>query len=125
LNGGFELLLQELSDNFDFIIIDSPAVNPTADPYILSEFCDLTLYIVRHRFTSKSFIKKLDDVNELKPLKNLAVVFNGIKSRGFIIKTKGYGYGNKQTAYNKKLLSNLLLRKNGVYHKSYKKVKQL
>lgn len=126
LNGNFESLLQALEERFDFIIIDAVPVNPSAEPYILSEFCDLTLYIVRHRFTPKSFIKKLDDVNELKPLKNLSLVFNGIKSRGFILKTKGYGYGNKQgSSYNEKLLSRFLLRKNGVYQKNYKKVKQL
>jgi hypothetical protein len=105
--------------------MDGPSVNPSAEPYILSEYCDITLYVVRHRLTPKSYIKKLDDNNELKPLRNLALVFNGVKSRGFILKTRGFGYGNKQTAVNSKLLSKFVLRKNGVYPKSLQEIKQL
>jgi tyrosine-protein kinase Etk/Wzc len=125
LNGRLESLLQELQDKFDFVIMDAAPVNPSADAYILTEYCDLTLYVVRHRFTPKSFVRKLDELNELKPLNNLALVFNGVKSRGFILKTKGFGYGNKQAPYNTKLLSKFVLRKNGVYHKNLQKVKQL
>jgi tyrosine-protein kinase Etk/Wzc len=125
LNGNLEVLLGKLEQNFDFIIMDGPSVNPSADPYILSEYCDITLYVVRHRLTPKSYIKKLDDNNELKPLRNLALVFNGVKSRGFILKTRGFGYGNKQTAVDSKLLSKFVLRKNGVYPRSLKKIKQL
>jgi len=125
LSDNLESLLEYLQQHFDHIVIDSAAVNTSSDPYILSDYADLTLYVVRHRFTSKSFIKKLDEVNELKPLKNLALVFNAIKSRGFILKTKGFGYGYKPSTSNTKLLSKLVLRKNGVYHKSYKPIKQL
>ena len=39
------------------------------------------------------FIKKLDDNNKFKPLKNMFIVFNGIKPRGFIKRDYGYGYG--------------------------------
>jgi capsular exopolysaccharide synthesis family protein len=125
LGNNWESLLTYLHQHYDHVVIDSAAVNTSSDPYIISDYADLTLYVVRHRFTSKSFVKKLDEVNELKPLKNLALVFNGIKSRGFILKTKGFGYGYKHASYNTKLLSKLMLRKNGVYHKSYKPIKQL
>ena len=125
LNGNMETLLQYLDDKFDFILIDGVAVNPSADAYILSDMCDATLYVVRHRYTAKSVIKKLDETNELKPLKGLALVFNGIKSRGFILKTKGFGYGNKHQSYNKNLWTKLWVKKNGVSQQSYRKIKQL
>lgn len=125
LNGRIETLLQHLDDKFDFILIDGVAVNPSADAYILSDLCDATLYVVRHRHTAKSVIKKLDDTNELKPLKGLALVFNGIKSRGFILKTKGFGYGNKHQSFNKNLWTKMWVKKNGVSQQSYRKIKQL
>lgn len=125
LGGNLELLLQAAAERYDFIVMDAAAVNPSADAYLLSNVAELTLYVVRHRYTAKSFVKKLDELNELKPLRNLALVFNGIKARGFILKSKGYGYGNKQVVYNTRLFSLFLLRKNGVYHKNYKGVKQL
>ena len=125
LNGNMEVLLQYLDDKFDFILIDGVAVNPSANPYILSDMCDATLYVVRHRYTAKSVIKKLDETNDLKPLKGLALVFNGIKSRGFILKTKGFGYGNKHVHFNKNLWTKLWVKKNGISQHNYRNIKQL
>ncbi len=125
LNGNLEVLLQYLDDKFDFILIDGVAVNPSAHPYILSDLCDATLYVIRHRHTAKSVIKKLDETNELKPLKGLALIFNGIKARGFILKTKGFGYGNKHVHMNKNLWTKLWVKKNGVSHHSYRNANQL
>jgi tyrosine-protein kinase Etk/Wzc len=125
LNGNMDTLLKYLDDKFDFILIDGVAVNPSAQPYILSELCDATLYVVRHRHTAKSVIRKLDETNEMKPLKGLALIFNGIKARGFILKTKGFGYGNKHVHINKNLWTKMWVKKNGVSHHSYGNVKQV
>lgn len=125
LNGKIESLFEYLEDKYDFILVDTAAVNPVPDAYILSQVCDKTLYVVRHRHTTKSVIKKLDETNELKPLKNLALIFNGIKSRGFIIKTKGLGYGHKHLPYTKTIWSKFWVKKNVVAPQSYNGVKQL
>lgn len=125
LNGRIDQLLQYLASQFDFILIDSTCVNPAPDAYILSDLCDRTLYIVRHRHTSKSLVKKLDETNELKPLKGLALVFNGIKARGFILKTKGFGYGHKHIPSAKNIWTKLWERKNGVPQPTYRGIKQL
>jgi tyrosine-protein kinase Etk/Wzc len=124
LTGRWESLLNELEQRFDLVIIDAPPVNPAADAYILSDFADTTLYVVRHRYTPKSFLRKLDETNELKPLKGLSLVFNGVKPRGFIIRTKAYGYGHKQIGYNNKLLKKLRLRGDEVYQPSYPTIKE-
>ena len=105
LNGKIGELLQSLEEEFDYIVMDTSPVNPVADAYILSDFCDLTLYVVRHKHTPKTFIKTLDETNKFKPLKNLAIVFNGIKPRGFIKGNFGYGYGyGYENKYNEKYL---------------------
>lgn len=93
LNGRLSSLFSYLEKNFDFIVIDTSPVGPVTDAYILSEFCDLTLYVVRHNYTPTSYIKKLDRNIKLMPLKNVAIIFNGVKARGFINKNFGYGYG--------------------------------
>ncbi len=93
LNGQLEKLLEALEQQFDFVIMDSAPTHPASDPYILSQVSDLTLYIVRHRWTPAEYIKKLDENIELKPLKNLAIVFNGVKPRGFVVKSKSFSYG--------------------------------
>ncbi len=44
----------------------------------------------------RPFIQLLDENNRIKPLKNLVIIFNGIKSRGFFKGQYGLdlGYGN-------------------------------
>ncbi|HTJ11373.1 MAG TPA: polysaccharide biosynthesis tyrosine autokinase [Dinghuibacter sp.] len=94
MNGRFTELLDYLQGHFDFIIIDSAPVGPVTDSYIISSMVDATLYIVRHGVTPKTFIKKLENNNRIHPLKNLAIIFNGVKTRGFGNYGYGYGYGN-------------------------------
>jgi tyrosine-protein kinase Etk/Wzc len=93
LTGRLEELLAYLETVFDYIIIDTAPVNPVTDAYILSPMCDATLYIVRHGVTPKSAIKHLDDNVAMRTLKNMAIIFNGVKSRGIGQYGYGYGYG--------------------------------
>jgi Mrp family chromosome partitioning ATPase len=85
--------LDYLEQSFDFIVIDTPPVVPVTDSYLITPFCDATLYVVRHMYTPKIFIKRLDQNNEINSLKNAAIIFNGVKTRGFLKKNNGYGYG--------------------------------
>ena len=88
-----EELLKKLNEHFDYIILDAPPVMPVSDAYVLSAFCDATLYVVRHNHTPKIFIQRLDENNKINHLKNAAIVFNGIQPRGFNKSFYGYGYG--------------------------------
>lgn len=89
LNGKIQELLAYLENAFDYIVIDTAPVSPVTDAYLLSQLCDATLYVVRHGHTPRVFLQMLDENNKIKELKNLAIIFNGVKSRGL----KGYGYG--------------------------------
>jgi tyrosine-protein kinase Etk/Wzc len=46
-NGKFPALLSRLSDQFDWIIIDSPALMPVSDGILLSNMCDASLLVVK------------------------------------------------------------------------------
>jgi len=98
-NGKVKYLIDYLESNFDIVIIDtSPAVLVT-DAYILSGMCDATLYVIRHNYTPKMLIKRIDENNQINPIHNPAIVFNGVKTRGVFKNNYGYGYdyvyGNK------------------------------
>jgi capsular exopolysaccharide family len=86
-------LLSYLDGIFDFIIIDTAPVGPVTDAYIISPYCDATLYIVRHKRTPKVLVEQIDANNKVNQLKNMAIVFNGIRPRGFGKHHYGYGYG--------------------------------
>jgi tyrosine-protein kinase Etk/Wzc len=86
-------LLDYLEQQYDFIIIDAAPVGPVSDAYVLSPMCDATLYIVRHAYTPKMFIERLDKNNTLNTLNNVAIVFNDVSSRSFGNYGYSYGYG--------------------------------
>jgi capsular exopolysaccharide synthesis family protein len=86
-------LLTYLDGIFDYIIIDTAPVGPVTDAYIISPYCDATLYIIRHRHTPKVLVEQIDKNSKVNKLKNMAIVFNGIRPRGFGKHHYGYGYG--------------------------------
>ncbi|WP_298480358.1 polysaccharide biosynthesis tyrosine autokinase [uncultured Maribacter sp.] len=104
LNGKINKLFNELSGLYDYIIIDSAPVNLVADVNLLTHFSDKTLYIVRHDHTPLNAIKHLK--HNLNPnIKDIGIVFNGVKRRGFINEefSSGYGYSlNKEYTYSYK-----------------------
>lgn len=93
LNAEFTKVLAELEEQFDFIIIDTCPIDPVTDAFILSEYCDATLFVIRHNYTPKSMVEMLEETKQVSALKNISIVFNGIDSRGFFSKRYGYGYG--------------------------------
>lgn len=98
-NGRVNSMINYLDNNYDMVIIDtSPSVLVT-DAYLLSGLCDATLYIVRHNYTPKMLVKRIDESNRINPLHNAAIIFNGVKIRGIFKNNYGYGYdyvyGNK------------------------------
>jgi Mrp family chromosome partitioning ATPase len=99
LNGRLDMLFEELSRDFDYVIIDSAPVNLVADVKLLAEYSDETLYVVRHRKTPLKVIKHLNASKVLNGLKNVSLVFNGIKQRGLIKGDSNYGYGYDYNLY--------------------------
>lgn len=85
--------LNYLNEQFDITIIDSEPVELVADARILSSQCDATLYVVRHMYSPKLLLKRFDQNNAFAPLTNPGIIFNGVKSRGFIKDNNGYSYG--------------------------------
>lgn len=94
LNENLKKLFDDLANSFDYILVDSAPVVPVTDTHLLSRLCDATLYVIRHGYTPKSFVEKMEESNNVMGLKNVAIIYNGVKSRGF---TK-YGYRYKYYA---------------------------
>lgn len=101
MNGRIQTLLTAFHSMFDYIVVDAAPVGPVTDTYILSPFCDVTLYIVRHRYTPIAAIEKIDENNKVNQLHNVAIVFNGVHSYSLFKKNNYYGYGYGYTG-NKK-----------------------
>jgi tyrosine-protein kinase Etk/Wzc len=93
LNGRLNELFSYLEDKFDYILVDTSPTDPVTDAFVLSEYCDKTLFVVRHGYTPKTMVQLLDENNKVKALNNPSIIFNGVKKRGFLNGSYGFGYG--------------------------------
>ena len=107
-NGEISKLISFLDENYDVVIIDTAPVVLITDAYLLSKLCDTTLYIVRHKFTPKILVKRIDENILINPIINPGIIFNGVKKRGFFKSNYGYGYDYIYT-YGKKAGKNVLV----------------
>ena len=88
-----------LKEKFDYIIIDSAPIGPVTDSQLISSYANTTLYVVRHAFTPKVFLRMIDDLYQQKKFNNMALIFNGLKPRGVSIMNYGYSYGSYGYGY--------------------------
>lgn len=91
-----EHLIKELTELFDYVIIDSPPIGRVADGFNLAPYADSTLYIVRYNYSHKAQLAILQDIYQNKKLNHPMIVLNDArkeKGQGY---GYGYGYGNGQ-----------------------------
>jgi capsular exopolysaccharide synthesis family protein len=84
-----DILVKYLIENFDHVIIDAPPVGMVTDAQLLSKFADLTLYVIRQRYTHKDQLVIPQDIYANKKMSNIALLVNDVKSSA----SYGYGYG--------------------------------
>ena len=88
-------LFEELRKRYDYIIVDTAPVALVSDTYQLDRVADVTLFVVRYKYTPSEMVDYINDVIEQKRMHNVACVLNGVKSSrtgyGY-----GYGYGKKK-----------------------------
>lgn len=97
-SAGFDKLLLELRDKYDYIIVDTPPVNLVSDSLVVSQKCDGLLLVVRTGVTTyTTFNESLANIKKLG-IKLFGTVMNGIGGEaGKYGKYKGYKkyYGSK------------------------------
>jgi capsular exopolysaccharide synthesis family protein len=84
-------LFEALKAEYDFIIIDSPPAGLVSDSFVLGEFSDMVLYVIRSQKTIKKQIDFINEVAGNKSLSNMALILNDIKNND---NYGGYGYGS-------------------------------
>jgi polysaccharide biosynthesis transport protein len=90
-----ENLVKEVSEKYDFVIIDAPPLTAVADPLTIGKFVDGMLLVVRPGVATRETIKTAKSLLEQSGTKVLGMIANGITTQS------GYGgyyygkYGNK------------------------------
>lgn len=77
-SAGFDKLLLELRDKYDYIIVDTPPVNLVSDSLVVSQKCDGLLLVIRTGVTTyNTFNEALANIKKLG-IKLFGTVMNGV-----------------------------------------------
>jgi len=93
LENSIDQLIEFLRSEYDEIVIDTPPIGLVTDAQILSRLADVSIYIVRHGFTSKQQLNKFNDLYQQGVFPNFNIIFNGIDTGSSYGYGYGYGYG--------------------------------
>ncbi|WP_247237235.1 polysaccharide biosynthesis tyrosine autokinase [Telluribacter sp. SYSU D00476] len=69
-------LITQLKENFDYILIDTPAIGQVADAYSLARYVDVCLYVVRYNHTKREYIATVDEINKEGRFNSTMIVLN-------------------------------------------------
>jgi len=84
----FGQMIQELREQFDYVIVDTAPSMLVADTFLISKYADLILYVTRAGYTEKKLLNFAIDVQNDGKLHDISFVINDVK-------TANFGYGNK------------------------------
>ena len=93
-------LISDLKKNYDYLIMDTAPVGLVTDAQILASQANVTLFVVRHNYTTKPQLKILDKTFRKNILPKLNIIVNDIvyKKGGYgsyyAYDYYGYGYGD-------------------------------
>ena len=90
---GFGEFMELAKKEFDYIIVDTAPTLLVTDTMLISQYADLTLFVVRAGFTDKNLIEFSKGLNSTKKLFNMAYVLNGVGKGKKQSYNYGYGYG--------------------------------
>lgn len=114
-NGRFAKLMQEAKQRYDYIIVDCAPTIYVNDTLLISKYADLTIYLLRCKYTDKAMVSHSDDLAGSQKIKNMNYVLNYAEKINGIKYDYNYYVGSNTTlGKNKKwimILRKLLLKK--------------
>ncbi len=104
-------MIEDLKEKYDYIILDTPPLNPFADVYHLLKLSDINMYIARQNFTPQKIFKMTVRELENNNGKNNCIILNDVRiGKKQDIYKYGYNYYKKDNKSN--FFSNIFSRKN-------------
>jgi len=91
-------LFDEAKERYEYIIVDTAPVGMVTDTMQISNFADLTIFVVKANFLDKRMLHISERMHNENKLRNMAFLINGSDhSKGAYGYGYGYGYGKHQT----------------------------
>lgn len=103
-NGYFPILIEELTREYDYVIVDTAPLMLVTDTLLISELADATIYVVRSGYTEKALMEFANTQIHTKKIANAAFVLNDVNRDNYGYGSKyGYGYGVEDRSFWQKI----------------------
>lgn len=105
LNSNIKKLLDQLRQEYDYIILDCPPIDLVADTSIIKKYADVTLFVIRSGLMDRRCLKDVDKLYQNNTYNRMALILNGTTypTSRFGNYHNGYGYGyNYRYGYERK-----------------------
>ncbi len=108
LSDRFPEMIAELRRNYAYVFIDCPPIEIVADSAIVTQYVDLTVFVMRSGLFDRSDLPKLNGLYAENRYTRMCAVLNGVQM-GYKVYSKsrygggygyGYGYGNSDQDEN-------------------------
>ena len=96
LRAEFDKLLQDLSQLYDYILIDTPTVGLVTDGILVMSKVDLPLYVVRADYSRRTVAGNINKLLKNERFRSLTVVLNALRNEKDMYK---YDYGGYSQGY--------------------------
>lgn len=98
-NGRFDTMIAEAKETYDIVIIDCPPDTIVADPQLIAETADRTVFVIRAGVFDKSLLNEVMRLYNSKKYKGMSVVLNDVRQTS--TSPYGYYYGSSYYYYSK------------------------
>jgi capsular exopolysaccharide synthesis family protein len=72
-------LIAQLREDYDYVILDAPPLGLVSEYYILNQYIDVTIFVVRHRYTQRIMLSQVKELAQRQMGKQqLYVLLNGV-----------------------------------------------
>ncbi|WP_276166297.1 GumC family protein [Zobellia alginiliquefaciens] len=97
MSGRIKELFTQVSETYDYVIVDTAPLMVVTDTLLISEYADLLLYVTRAGVTETNAVDYPIKLQEEGKIKGLSFVVNDVDSSNLGYGGKyGYGYGKSQ-----------------------------
>ncbi len=92
-------MFEQLENLYDYVIIDTAPAMLVADTFLIQQYADITLYVVRAGYTQRKLLNFAVDAKRDGKLNEVSFVLNNVEAANFGYGNKyGYAYGDQQAS---------------------------
>ena len=93
INSSLGTVFEYLREKYEYIIVDSAPVGMVSDTFLLTQYADLNIYVMRANLSSRKYIEVLENLVKEDKLRQLYILVNAVNIRSKVYGYKRYGYG--------------------------------